>query len=195
MLRLRRWCVRAVVDRADSSGGGPRHGVGKWRTRELFIAERRTCSLDHTRQASAADMVCTFGRVTDFPPPGPLHARILQRCRSVFVNCMLANLASPEMLEVREYGMSTLCFVGLGLPRLGAFTAERLTVSQGGTAGLTKHEDIVAMSASPRHFAPLTSQTTRAGPTSSPASPKTSSRRQQSGHDGASLELAVALTE
>lgn len=46
-------------------------------------------------------MVCTFGRVIDFPKPGPLHARILQRCKSVFVNCMLANLASPEMLEVR----------------------------------------------------------------------------------------------
>ena len=102
MLGLRRRCADSLAILLTFLGGGPRHGVGKWRTRELFIAERRTCSLDHTRQASAADMVCTIGRVIDFPPPGPEAGRILQRCRAVFFNAMLANLASPEMLEVRR---------------------------------------------------------------------------------------------
>lgn len=37
-------------------GGGQRLGVGKWRSKELFVGDRKTCSLPHVRLGALSDM-------------------------------------------------------------------------------------------------------------------------------------------
>ena len=37
-------------------GGGARLGVGKWRSKELFLGGRKTCSLPHVRLGALSDM-------------------------------------------------------------------------------------------------------------------------------------------
>ncbi|KAL8279172.1 hypothetical protein RQP46_008428 [Phenoliferia psychrophenolica] len=78
-------------------GGGPRIGVGKWRSKELFPAGRKTCQLSHLRLPTLADMSYDIWPVEHLPP-----LEVDEFCTEasrVFSSHMFATLATPDILE------------------------------------------------------------------------------------------------
>ncbi|KAL8283505.1 hypothetical protein RQP46_005608 [Phenoliferia psychrophenolica] len=82
------------------SGGGGRLTPGKWRCKELFPENRRTCCLMHTRHPPAQDISCTVQRISD------IHLDdipVLEaRCRQLYFHARLNEFARPESLEGRQ---------------------------------------------------------------------------------------------
>ncbi|KAM0793262.1 hypothetical protein ACM66B_000724 [Microbotryomycetes sp. NB124-2] len=78
-------------------GGGVRLGVGKWRSKQLFPPNRKTCSLSHARLGALSDMIYDVHFVGDIPPV-ELES-VSSVCGKIFANTMFASLCIPEVLE------------------------------------------------------------------------------------------------
>ncbi|GAA5976773.1 hypothetical protein JCM11641_000867 [Rhodosporidiobolus odoratus] len=78
-------------------GGGTRAGTGKWRSKELFLAGRKTCCLNHQRLGSFVDMSYDIYNVRDIPADEV--SDVSERCRRIFSNQMLSAICIPEILE------------------------------------------------------------------------------------------------
>ncbi|KAL8283905.1 hypothetical protein RQP46_005337 [Phenoliferia psychrophenolica] len=76
---------------------GPRLGVGKWRSQELFPLGRKTCTLSHLRLGSLDDMYYDIWPVCDLPSAE--LDDLVGVCRALYIHNMLAGLAVPEILE------------------------------------------------------------------------------------------------
>ncbi|KAJ3204624.1 hypothetical protein HDU67_009399 [Dinochytrium kinnereticum] len=68
-------CDKCVIDFdfCTQCGGGGSHRTGKWRPRQLFKANRRTCTLSHTRigdmdKYHAVSYRCPWERLREFQP-------------------------------------------------------------------------------------------------------------------------------
>ncbi|GAA6032858.1 hypothetical protein JCM8097_000832 [Rhodosporidiobolus ruineniae] len=78
-------------------GGGTRAGTGKWRSKELFPAGRKTCCLKHQRLGAFPDMTYEVWNVRDIPHDE--FDELSEACGQIFRNQMLASLCIPEVLE------------------------------------------------------------------------------------------------
>ena len=78
-------------------GGGPRLGIGRWRSRELFVDGHLNCSLSHVRLGSLSEASYDVWRVDEIPAVD-LDA-LLERCREIYCAATIANLAIPDVLE------------------------------------------------------------------------------------------------
>ncbi|CED82567.1 hypothetical protein [Phaffia rhodozyma] len=79
------------------SGGGARIGIGKWRSKELFINNRKTCSLSHVRIGSAPMKVGTWD-VKDFENDH-VWVELLDLCEALWKDRLLSRMAVPDVLE------------------------------------------------------------------------------------------------
>ncbi|SCZ89373.1 BZ3500_MvSof-1268-A1-R1_Chr1-1g01138 [Microbotryum saponariae] len=78
-------------------GGGLRLGVGKWRCKQLFVGNRKTCSLSHLRLGAMSDMLYDVVAIRDIPKDEAEElSEIGQR---IFSNTLLGNIAIPEVIE------------------------------------------------------------------------------------------------
>ncbi|SCV71422.1 BQ2448_3010 [Microbotryum intermedium] len=78
-------------------GGGLRLGVGKWRCKQLFVGNRKTCSLSHLRLGAMSDMLYDAVAIRDIPKHEAEElSEIGQR---IFSNTLLGNIAIPEVIE------------------------------------------------------------------------------------------------
>ncbi|KDE02396.1 hypothetical protein MVLG_07047 [Microbotryum lychnidis-dioicae p1A1 Lamole] len=78
-------------------GGGLRLGVGKWRCKQLFVGNRKTCTLSHLRLGAMSDMLYDVVAVRDIPSyEAEELSEIGQR---IFSNTLLGNIAIPEVIE------------------------------------------------------------------------------------------------
>ncbi|BGP12716.1 hypothetical protein JCM10213_008854 [Rhodosporidiobolus nylandii] len=78
-------------------GGGARAGTGKWRSKELFHGNRKTCCLNHQRLGAFPDMEYDVHKVSDIPADE--LDDLSQRCGRIFVNQMLSGICIPEVFE------------------------------------------------------------------------------------------------
>ncbi|BGO92829.1 hypothetical protein NBRC10512v2_005116 [Rhodotorula toruloides] len=78
-------------------GGGARAGTGKWRSKELFVQNRKTCVLNHQRLGAFPAMEYSVWRNTEIPRDevDELSAQL----KALFINAMLAGLCIPEIME------------------------------------------------------------------------------------------------
>ncbi|KAL7340969.1 hypothetical protein BJY59DRAFT_114112 [Rhodotorula toruloides] len=74
-------------------GGGARAGTGKWRSKELFVQNRKTCVLNHQRLGAFPAMEYSVWRNTEIPRDevDELSAQL----KALFINAMLAGLCIP----------------------------------------------------------------------------------------------------
>ena len=81
-------------------GGGPRLGVGKWRCRELFLDGRRNCILSHHRQGADQEQAFDVWPMRDVPR----HEldELVEQCRNLYSQAMMAMIANPELLEAHK---------------------------------------------------------------------------------------------
>lgn len=86
---------------SDCGGsGGPRLGVGKWRSEELFPGSRKTCALSHLRLGTLADMSFDIWAIKDLPLDE--LDDLIRLCRETYSTNITSGLAVPEMLEPVE---------------------------------------------------------------------------------------------
>ncbi|BGP21630.1 hypothetical protein Rt10032_c01g0334 [Rhodotorula toruloides] len=78
-------------------GGGARAGTGKWRAKELFVQNRKTCVLNHQRLGAFPAMEYSVWRNTEIPRDEV--DELLAQLKVLFVNAMLAGLCIPEIME------------------------------------------------------------------------------------------------
>ena len=78
-------------------GGGPRLGVGKWRSVALFPGGRKTCQLSHLRLGSLDEMSYDIHQVNELPA----HelANLLELCSEIHYTSIVTSLATPDALE------------------------------------------------------------------------------------------------
>jgi hypothetical protein len=70
--------------------------VGKWRAKELFEGERKTCSLLHYRQSSFTELENVVCDILDVDPKD--LAKISELCGKVQEQNVLSNFAIPEVM-------------------------------------------------------------------------------------------------
>ncbi|GAA5999191.1 uncharacterized protein JCM10292_001655 [Rhodotorula paludigena] len=97
-------CLDKYKPCSDCGGGGGRLTPGRWRCKELFPANRRTCTLSHARNPPLSDIEYDIVRVTELNP-AKLEA-LETRCRLLYYNTRMRTQARPEMLE-RGDGLAT----------------------------------------------------------------------------------------
>ncbi|KAK4058020.1 hypothetical protein OIO90_000759 [Microbotryomycetes sp. JL221] len=78
-------------------GGGVRLGVGKWRSKQLFPPDRKTCRLSHSRLGALSDMIYDIHFVGDIPKQE--IDDISAVCGRIFANTMFGSICIPEVLE------------------------------------------------------------------------------------------------
>ncbi|KAJ3040434.1 hypothetical protein HDV00_010870 [Rhizophlyctis rosea] len=76
-------------------GGGGRTRTGKYRPRELFEPNRRTCSLPHVRIGDAEVKYRTV------EVPREMSEEVVQGCQDVFFDCLISLYAVPSVIEER----------------------------------------------------------------------------------------------
>jgi len=90
---------------SDCGGGGAASSSGKWRCKELFVSKRKTCTLNHTRNASMADLDYQAFPVSSLDDI--LKRDLDARCGEIFRQTLLSNLGVPEVLETGVAPFST----------------------------------------------------------------------------------------
>lgn len=80
-------------------GGGNRIAVGKWRSKELFAATRKTCELSHLRLGSLSETYFDVWNINSLPV-GELDM-VVAHCKRIFHNTMMAAICIPEVLETK----------------------------------------------------------------------------------------------
>ncbi|GAA5884927.1 hypothetical protein JCM3774_004580 [Rhodotorula dairenensis] len=141
---------RTCLDRyracSDCGGGGGRLTPGRWRCKELFPANRRTCTLSHARNPPLADIDYDVLRITEIDPAKV--ASLDDRLRKIYYNVRMRMQARPEMLE-RGDGLATT-FAQVEKLIVDGWTLLRplLTVDVEATRGLRRY---VALQTSTPH--------------------------------------------
>ncbi|KAJ3053545.1 hypothetical protein HK097_003974 [Rhizophlyctis rosea] len=79
-------------------GGGGRSRTGKYRPRELFEPNRRTCSLPHVRIGDAEVKYRTV------EVPREMSEEVVRGCQDVFFDCLISLYAVPNVMEERFGG-------------------------------------------------------------------------------------------
>lgn len=80
-------------------GGGARAGTGKWRAKELFTHNRKTCVLNHQRLGAFPAMEYSVWRNTDIPRDEV--DELSGQLKALFVNAMLAGASRPSQAPDR----------------------------------------------------------------------------------------------
>ncbi|THH15460.1 hypothetical protein EW146_g5027 [Bondarzewia mesenterica] len=85
--------------RCTNCGGTSARGViGKWRCKELFSGERKTCSLSHVRLGTVDMEMAVWEIPTDLQDAKELPS-LIDCCEQMWREHVLSRLAVPEMLE------------------------------------------------------------------------------------------------
>ncbi|KAJ3202547.1 hypothetical protein HDU67_000435 [Dinochytrium kinnereticum] len=79
-------------------GGGGKSRTGKWRPKELFSKNRKTCSLPHIRIGNAVVLY----RVLEVPKE--LSSGVMRGVKDVFFDCLLSLYAIPSIIETPRFG-------------------------------------------------------------------------------------------
>ncbi|KAK4685235.1 hypothetical protein P7C73_g4917, partial [Tremellales sp. Uapishka_1] len=79
-------------------GGGPRVGIGKWRSKGVFQPGRKTCGLSHSRIGDRPREIGVYVTPTDFNEDQ--LKEVLNRCKALWQEKTLSRLAVPEVLEI-----------------------------------------------------------------------------------------------
>ncbi|KAJ3109342.1 hypothetical protein HDU96_007254 [Phlyctochytrium bullatum] len=81
-------------------GGGGKSRTGKWRPKELFSQNRKTCSLPHVRIGNAEVLY----RVLEVPKE--LSPSLVRGVKEVFFDCLLSLYAIPSIIDTPRFGGS-----------------------------------------------------------------------------------------
>ncbi|KAL8279703.1 hypothetical protein RQP46_007798 [Phenoliferia psychrophenolica] len=93
-------CLERYKPCSDCGSGGGRLTPGKWRCKELFPENRRTCRLLHTRNPPLQDITFTIQNITELRIE---EIPILEaRCRQLYFQARLNEFARPESLEGKQ---------------------------------------------------------------------------------------------
>ncbi|KAJ3108755.1 hypothetical protein HDU97_000155 [Phlyctochytrium planicorne] len=79
-------------------GGGGKSRTGKWRPKELYSSNRKTCSLPHIRIGNAEVLY----RVLEVPKE--LTSSVIRGVKDVFFDCLLSLYAIPSVIETPRFG-------------------------------------------------------------------------------------------
>ncbi|GAA5977894.1 hypothetical protein JCM10908_005135 [Rhodotorula pacifica] len=141
-----RTCLDRYRPCSDCGGGGGRLTPGRWRCKELFPANRRTCTLSHARNPPLSDIDYDVLRITEIDPTK--LASLDERLRKIYYNVRMRMQARPEMLE-RGDGLATT-FAQVEKLIVDGWTLLRplLTVDVEATRGLRRY---VALQTSTPH--------------------------------------------
>ncbi|GAA5860873.1 hypothetical protein JCM8547_003875 [Rhodosporidiobolus lusitaniae] len=91
------WCDPRYLRCSDCGGGGSGKGVGRWRSKELFLEGRKTCMLSHGRPPSAKDVDFDVHSIPSIPPSQ--MPEILHVCKTFFFRTAFLTAAIPELIE------------------------------------------------------------------------------------------------
>jgi hypothetical protein len=73
------------------------HRVGKWRVKQVFVADRKTCLLSHNRrQADQSQAEFTVHRVSELIASG-MAQEVAAQCGRLFQNAIISGLGVPEV--------------------------------------------------------------------------------------------------
>ncbi|KAJ3407456.1 hypothetical protein HDV05_005410 [Chytridiales sp. JEL 0842] len=75
-----------------------KHRTGKWKPRELFIDNRRTCSLSHVRLGNVDSHDIEIFSMDEDPIKGKLDI-VMKECRIAYNDCFKNVFGSPEVIE------------------------------------------------------------------------------------------------
>ncbi|BGP20144.1 hypothetical protein JCM10213_000771 [Rhodosporidiobolus nylandii] len=100
-------CESRYMRCSDCGGGGGQKGVGRWRCKEVFTNGRKTCFQPHTRIGTVNEMDYDIYTVSSLSRTDVFE--LVEHCRDLYYNTLLATLAVPDMIEsacpiARDYG-------------------------------------------------------------------------------------------
>ncbi|CAE6433613.1 unnamed protein product [Rhizoctonia solani] len=83
---------------SDCGGGSGRVGVGKWRCKEMFLGNRKTCRLSHARLGHGELEIGVWRAPQELKGQKDLLS-VIASCKKLWQERVLAKLATPEVLE------------------------------------------------------------------------------------------------
>ncbi|CAE6427546.1 unnamed protein product [Rhizoctonia solani] len=83
---------------SDCGGGSGRVGVGKWRCKEMFQGNRKTCRLSHARLGHGELEIGVWRAPQELKAQKDLLS-VIASCKKLWQERVLAKLATPEVLE------------------------------------------------------------------------------------------------
>ncbi|KAJ3410679.1 hypothetical protein HDV05_003502, partial [Chytridiales sp. JEL 0842] len=78
-------------------GGGGRFRTGKWRPKELFSPQRRTCSLSHVRLGNVSSHSITVWNFKEDELRSQLVV-LMEECKEVYFDCLWGVVGVPEVI-------------------------------------------------------------------------------------------------
>ncbi|THH13548.1 hypothetical protein EW146_g6681 [Bondarzewia mesenterica] len=91
-------CSQKYKRCSNCGGGSTRGGIGKWRCKELFDENRKTCKLSHARLGARDMELSVWELPRDVEGKKELSA-VLDACEQMWREHIYAKLAVPEILE------------------------------------------------------------------------------------------------
>ncbi|QRV86162.1 hypothetical protein RhiJN_14180 [Ceratobasidium sp. AG-Ba] len=83
---------------SDCGGGSGRVGVGKWRCKEMFLGNRKTCRLSHARLGHGELEIGVWRAPAELKDQKELSS-VIASCKKLWQERVLGKLATPEVLE------------------------------------------------------------------------------------------------
>ncbi|CAE6459800.1 unnamed protein product [Rhizoctonia solani] len=91
-------CFSRYARCSDCGGGSGRVGVGKWRCKEMFQGNRKTCRLSHARLGHGELEIGVWRAPEELKAQKDLLS-VIASCKKLWQERVLAKLATPEVLE------------------------------------------------------------------------------------------------
>ncbi|KAA1467456.1 hypothetical protein DENSPDRAFT_769462 [Dentipellis sp. KUC8613] len=108
----------------NCGGGSARGGIGKWRCKEIFEDDRKTCRLSHERLGGRDMELAVWDILTELPGRQDLP-QVIGAIESLWHDHVIARMGVPEVLEyqsVRTYEEIKAKILDLHFPGRSLFT-------------------------------------------------------------------------